>query len=78
MLLGGEVADVQLKPDPLVRFPGRDQMEDDKLAEGQPVGVLFGRGAAAAPGARLRHDLRQHGQQVVHLLVSVVGPDGEA
>ena len=28
MLLDGEVADVQLKPDPLVRFPGRDQMED--------------------------------------------------
>ncbi len=28
MLRGGEVADVQLKPDLLVRFPGRDQMED--------------------------------------------------
>ncbi len=28
MLLGGEVTGVQLKPDLLVRFPGRDQMED--------------------------------------------------
>ena len=43
-----------------------------------PLGVLFGGGAAAAPGARLRHDLRQHGQQVIHLLVRVVGPDSEA
>ncbi len=28
VLLGEELADVQLKPDLLVRFPGRDQIED--------------------------------------------------
>ena len=29
-------------------------------------------------GSWLGHDLRQHGQQVVHLVLRVVGPDGEA
>ena len=41
-------------------------------------GPLLGTGASGGAARRLRHDVLQHGQQVVHLVVRVLGPHGEA